>query len=357
MSYFQQAIVACNAAQARLDDMWRLDLAPGADELMPVAEFLTSSFNKRGIVDMISPGRSKYRTGTLIYRPRQVEANIKEDQANPNCDATGYNGELTEDYTIDTSQNLQAQSAIAVDAFDNGCWPNADYYFRELAYIVDGLDRKVATQLTNEAALLSGDWSPMVTTGGVGDPFTVNTAAQTFQMPLFSGYTPNPLAWGYLDNALNDSALGGQVFMAGGGAMRIYSQATLAGCCTDTGIDIGKIMGAHGRVYAYDYRLKRALGTDTMSMVFKPGALQVVQWNRFTPQTEAPFAERAGNYFHTQIASSRLGVTYDLTLKDDCGALSMAVTWTGKVIGMPDDMFAVSDPYEGVTGVVKIVAI
>jgi hypothetical protein len=36
-------------------------------------------------------------------------------------------------------------------------------------------------------------------------------------------------------------------------------------------------------------------------------------------------------------------------VKDSCGTLSMTLTYTGKVIAMPTDLFAVGDEYEGVT--------
>lgn len=358
MSYFQQAIEACPNIQERLDEAWRVGLGPGADERMPVAEFLTSDANRRGVTMSIAPGRGKVRTASLVYRPRQVEANILEDQDNPNCAASDYYGELSKDYTIDTTMNLQSQISIAVDQYDDGCWPNSDYFARDLMFVIDGLDRKVASDITDQAAVLAGDWAPLVPTGGVGDLWTVNASKEFQLQTVTSAGVPNVYAWAKLRNALEDSAMGGQVLVSGGSTFRDYFQVSQVGCCTDSGVDLGQMFGQFGYAFAYDYRLQRALGSINKGMVFVPGALQVVNWTRAGWKDGAPqVLSQGANYFHTAIASPRLGLVYDLTIKDDCGTLSIAATATNKVIALPDDMYASSDPYEGITGVTKIIAV
>jgi len=41
----------------------------------------------------------------------------------------------------------------------------------------------------------------------------------------------------------------------------------------------------------------------------------------------------------------------DLTVKDDCGTITLSVIATTDVFGMPDDIFKSGDVYEGITGV------
>ena len=47
MSYLSNALVACETLQGRLEDFWQVTDANGADENMPLAEFLASPTNRR----------------------------------------------------------------------------------------------------------------------------------------------------------------------------------------------------------------------------------------------------------------------------------------------------------------------
>ena len=48
------------------------------------------------------------------------------------------------------------------------------------------------------------------------------------------------------------------------------------------------------------------------------------------------------------IAFTPAGVPVDLTLKDDCGNLSVIVTATGKVVTLPTDIYEAGDKFAGV---------
>jgi len=83
--------------------------------------------------------------------------------------------------------------------------------------------------------------------------------------------------------------------------------------------------------------------------VTAPGALQVLNFSRSEGKTAmGELWNQSSNYAYFTIRSPRLGLLYDVTLKDPCGTLSVAVTFTGKVIALPNDLFAVGDEYEGV---------
>lgn len=359
MSYFQDAVIACPNTQAWLNDMWRRGMTPGVDEQMPVAEFLTSAINRREVGTAIAPGGGKVRTVQLKYRPRLVESNKKTNQANPNCSPTGFYGELDEPYTIDVSVNIQHQSLIPVDSYDDSCTDNGFYFQKEVMDLVDVMDRSVATQITNQAAVLSGTWNKTLSAGfGTGQ---VN-ASNELVLKTFNTSTdaPNLRTWSLLRNAADDSGMGGAMLISGGGEWREYFQASRAGCCSTTGIDLGTMFGEYGYAFAHDYRLERALGSKNKGMLFMPGALQVVNWTRagWLDGAPAPITgAAASNYLHTAVASPRLAQRYDLTITNDCGNIGIALTYTGKVIGLPNDVFATGDVYEGTTGVTKIIAV
>jgi hypothetical protein len=132
--------------------------------------------------------------------------------------------------------------------------------------------------------------------------------------------------------------------------MREYMQASMIGCCANEGLDIQAALNTYGKAYAYDKYLADALGSQDNWLAVAPRALQVLNW------TGAPRLQAMGqiwsagaNYLYTTIASPRLGLLYDLVAKDDCGTLNINLVATAKVIGLPTDMYATGDEYDGVT--------
>ena len=349
-SYFTSFEQACPNLQGALDNLWATGRSPGADDRMPTAEFLVSPANRKGIVAEILPGRGKIKTVEVRYRPRGLESAVLEDQANPNCTATGYYGNNITEYTIDPDQNLQIGEAIPVDANELACMDNAEYFAEKLAWHIDVMDRRVATELNTQAVALTGGWGATIPHNGI-QPGQVNFADQLVIATLLSGgATLDPKGWTYLRNALEDSGFPSDVYIAGGGVMRTYLQQIMAGCCGDNGIDLGAIMAQYGYAFAYDKRTKNALGSDSEFLVLSPGALQVLAYTR--AEGKAAFGtiwNSSSNYLYTTVASPRLGLPYDLTVKDDCGTLNMTLTATVKTIGMPTDMFAIGDDYHGIT--------
>lgn len=344
---------ACPALQDRLDQAWPVGTAPGADERMPVAEFLFSPANKRRIAMEMTPGRCKVRTYEVVYTKRRLESDLAENQDNPNCSASArYGNELTT-YTLDTDVNLQSQELITVKDFEEACEDNASLLQQKVEAMMDQLRRGVATEVTTQAAALAGGWSHSLPSGNApgdvngSDEFVINTK-------IAGTDNPSPDAWVDLRNALDDSGFPADVLVAGGSTMRKYFQFLQAGCCADYGLDLGEIMAQYGYAFAYDKRLKTALGSEDKFMVFAPGALQVLNFSRAEGKAAMGEIWNAGsNYFYTVLRDPATGQIYDLTAKDDCGNLSLTLTWTGKVIGLPSDMFAIGDDYEGITYVAK----
>jgi hypothetical protein len=343
MSYFSAFEQACPNIQGALNDLWAAGRFPGATENMPFAEYITSPGNRQGIVAEILPGAGKVKTAEVTYRRRGLLSQARANVANPSCEAEGYIGNQKETYTIDTSVNIATPSeAIPLGAFDDACPPNAEILADKLAWHIDLLDRKVAQTLATQAVALKGDWGASVSVNGSGY-FEVATEKANGDI--------NPKAWVKLENALMLSGFPMATPFFGGMTFREFAQLSLAGCCANEGLDVADLLQRYGKAYAYDYYLSAALGDSGNRMLgVAPGALQVLNWTS-APRLAAMGAIWNGgaNYLHTVVQSPRLGLQYDLTAKDDCGTLNLNLVATVKTIGLPSDMFAVGDEYEGVT--------
>lgn len=349
MSYFGNVMATCPNLQGALDEMWmQPGQFPGADERMPFAEWLNSPFNRRRISYEITPGRGKVRTAEVVYQQRHLESAARTNQPNPNCEATEKYGENISTYTIDTDVNIQFGQQIDLTDYEGSCTDNTILFARQVAMLIDVMDRRVATEQTNQAVGWTGGWGQSVTVNG-SNQLVINT--------LNAGTSnPAPFAWQMLRNALDDSGFPGDVGIFGGQTMRNYFQYLQAGCCADYGIDLGEAMAQWGYAFAYDKRMQAALGSGGINefMVVAPGALQPITFSRAEGKAAmGGIWDSSSNYFYATVRSPRLGIVYDLSAKDPCGTLSMNLTYTGKVIGMPNDMFAVGDEYEGVTYAVQ----
>jgi hypothetical protein len=342
MSYLNNAMAACPNSQMYIDDAFMTPgMFPGADDRMPFSEFLNSPENRRRISYEITPGRGKVRAVEVVNQQRRLESTVLTNQPNPNCQATNKYGENLTTYDLDTDVNLQANQTIEITDYERSCRDNGALFNTQLMMVVDVMDRKVATQQAIQAAALTGKWGASV---------TVNGQEQIEVATLITGGNPNFSTWNKIRNAAEDSGFPDSIALFGGQTMREYFQYVQAGCCADFGLDFEKLFAQYGYGYAFDKRVKDALGSANEFMVVAPGALQPISYSRAEGKVAMGAVWAQGSdYFYSTIRSPRFGVPYDLTVKDSCGTLSMTLTYTGKVIAMPTDLFAVGDEYEGVT--------
>lgn len=340
-SYFSAIQQACPAVQGFLDQQW---IGASGIDRMPFIEYLASPANRRNIAQSITPGRGKIRTVEVLYDRRLPESAVQANQPNPNCEGTGYYGQEVATYTLDPDENFQITGAIPIDVNELACEDNAAFLARHLAKHIDALDRRIATELTNQAVALAA-------TGGWGANVTTTVTNDVLQLPTFD-LNSKPLPDTFIDlrNALDDSGYPGEFAAFGGQTMRKYMQFLNHGCCGDYGLDLGGIQAEFGFAYGYDKRVANAHpdGQDGF-LVTAPGALQVLNFSRSEGKTAmGELWNQSSNYAYFTIRSPRLGLLYDVTLKDPCGTLSVAVTFTGKVIALPTDLFAIGDEYNGV---------
>lgn len=345
MSCFAEALIDCPNIQSQLDLFFNTKMTL---EAMPFAEFVTSPVNNFGLAQVINPTPGKIRTIDLIYQKRLLESSVTENVENPLCVATEKDGNCSAQYTIDPTQNIKRGMLITKADLRYNCENNPDYIAGVIARLIDVVERAVATQIAAEAVALNGGWEANVTPV-INDQLIVQT--------LKAGTTADvyPFTMEEIDMAALQTGYGSDgVFISGGALLYQYFRRVLAGCCTDSGVDIGQIMNLYGKVVTYDKRLVAAYGNNLTSIMTRPGALALLTFNQAGWLNGTAVPEMAASYFSTAIFSPRLNIPMDITMKDDCGNLSINVIATTKLVAGPTDQFSAGDDFEGVNWVNEI---
>jgi len=128
-----------------------------------------------------------------------------------------------------------------------------------------------------------------------------------------------------------------------------YYKRHLAGCCSNSGLDLAAMAREFGVANAYDRRVVAALGNQNFNMATRLYAQQLISYNFAPWKTGLDVMFQAGSdYFKTVMVTPK-GLPVDVTIKDTCGEISMIVTAYGKVVGLPEDMFAACQNQAGVT--------
>jgi hypothetical protein len=205
---------------------------------------------------------------------------------------------------------------------------------------MDVIDRKVATAAATQAVAAIGTWGT-----DVEDFYTMD--GDCIEVSTIDGSgNVNPFALADIQQAATMANYPAAPIAFGGAAMQRYANAVKAGCCSQTGIDILAISQQNGFAFAYDSRVASAQGGQTSALVTTAGAIQWLSYN--LAEWNSNFTPSVGNGYARTIAFTPAGVPVDLTLKDDCGNLSVIVTATGKIVTLPTDIYEAGDKFAGV---------
>ena len=353
MSYMTSSLVACQTLQEDLTTVWQAEGTAGSDEMIPLEEVLMSQANSREIQQRMAPGNGKKREVELKYTPRLTESEVEENVDNPKCTATNKSGEFSQTYTM-PDENIGYSELLEIDDFTNWCGDNGTRFLQRVNAIADVLERKVATQHAQEFALLAGTWGTNIfTTGNAAG--NVNSSDEYVWATRYSDGKPDPEAMGNLSVARMKAGLNNVVGFGGTSAWT-YFNALNIGCCSQDGMDLMEAMNRFGLSYAYDKRLEAALGNNGVNklMLYRLGSVVPLFYTNNQWKNGAAPIFQGGDYLHTGIFSPRTGMPMDLTIKDNCGALSISVAVSTKLIAVPNDQFQTNDPYFGRNGVAKV---
>lgn len=345
MSCLASSYVGCATLQDELTNYFNTCGAEMIREPMPFAEFITGAQNNNGLQQVISPGAGKVRSVELKYQARIPESEVTENDSDL-CACTTTRGNCSQTYTLDPDENLSICEKITAADLRDICEPNSQFIMRKFAHLVDALERRIATEIVQEASFLTGSWNTTeVPNVNATDQLVVKTKKDG------DAFTVNPFAMSEIDFALAATGYCAPAFIAGGRELYQYYRNMLAGCCADSGTDLSQMMSLYGRAVAYDPRVASTIsGGQNAGLVIQPGAVALLTWNEFGWNAGVPLPFNEGsNYARTLIVSPRLGIPMDIIVKDECpGTLTIVVSAVIKLVNLPNDIFPVGDKYRGV---------
>lgn len=335
MSAAASVLNACPTLQVDLDENWRN--CHSLPEPLPFLEFINSPENRENIKDIVYSGNSQIRTVDVKYNQRIAESAVNSNQDAFACTATTKRADYVKQYTIDTNQNHQVEALIDLKDFNVTCMTAGQYMAGEMQRLINALVRKVATTTATQAVALVGAWASDVTVDAQNE-LNVKTFVDGSTSTLY------PYTMEDIDEALKKSGYCDSVAIFGGSTLWKYFRRVQAGCCSDTGVDLRTLFDAYGKAVIWDRKIKDAYNDDDKNLVVQRGALQLLTFSQFEGH---PL--EGGDYRRFMINDPGTGLPIDVTVKDECGSISMVLTATTKVIALPDNMFANGDVYDGVT--------
>lgn len=313
----------------------------GQREQLPFLEFLNSEINSSMIKMEVSPGGGKLRTVEARWIQRLPETQVSEGADILTCTASEVYGDSTQTYTLETTDTYQVNQLIAADDIARHCQDNSRYVLESIIRLMDVLDRKVASAAATQTAAALGAWGTEVEAF-----YTVAADQLQIATRQTGGQALNEFALADIQQAARMANYPGAIVGFGGAEMQRYANAVAAGCCTQYGIDLAAISQQNGFAFAYDQRLATALGGQLFNLVTTPGAIQWLSFN--LAQWNAGIQPVPGSNYSKTTAFTPAGMAVDLTMKDDCGNLSIVITATGKIVTLPDDIYEAGDKYSGV---------
>lgn len=343
MAYAPSALSECPDIQVELNRFFENCNSAMMMESAPLYDFLLSPVNRGAYSQAVAPGQGKLKTIVYRYDQRLLESEVTEPgTCDRTCTATTKRGDLTGSCTIDPCDYLEVEELIEAQDFTYACRNNFDIVNTKMMIMMNALERRMATRLAAEAVAGVGNWNALVD----------NVTADFLQVQtLKTGSTDiNPSAFEDIDLAFKQTQYCNGAAIFAGTTLSKYYRLMLAGCCSNQGLDLAEILSLYGQAVMYDYRVQNAFGDADKAIAIQPGSVQVVTYN----ENDNGIAEAAGvqwgaNYYKRIIFSPRTGLPIDLTLSDNCGALSIFMRANAKVCFLPADLYAPGDDMEGVT--------
>lgn len=343
MSYcISDVLNACPSIQKEVTQHFQTCNHTFFREPYPFFEFIMSQLNNAGLSQEVSPGNGKVRTIRLRYDKRLLESEVTENATHPTCTATTERGDCYNEYTIDTDENLQVEEKVQAKNLSATCRTNPEVFTTIILRLMDALERAVATKTTEQAPALTGAWASDVA-NVVADRLRVKTLKDSTTDEVF------PWTMEEIDNALLQTGYCDTPVMFSGTKLYQYYRRVLAGCCAAQGINLGELLARYGKAVMYDRRVASAFGDNDNAIVLQPKSIQLLNWtlNDWKNGVDNSIVQGA-DYFSQVVVSPRTGLKMDLNVKDNCGTVSIILTATTKLVGMPTDLFPVGDVYHNV---------
>lgn len=339
------------ALQIALNNVYTL--AP--KEPSPEVQFLTSAVNTNRVLETtVVPGNGHIRRVDVIYTPRITEAETSTTITS-DCNDGGGAGDLTTTYEIDTTVGVQHKETVALADLKGRLESDPDYFARRTMAILDVCRRKMATGVAGQMAVLNGKFAANNGEKGLSVNNTLKTVATKFAAAVDGG-KPNPEAIQEIAFSATNSGFAGSPWVFGYGEIYRYMQLLgNMGTFSDGGLDFVQFVNAMGVNFLPSYRVHTALNGNNSTnkfLVVDPGALHLLQYNKFA----SPSAQVSqDNLVMGIIADPMTGIEYNYKYYlNPCGEkITILVSTSYKVVGLPDDLYAGGDRLEGTNGVLQ----
>lgn len=352
MSYASSVYIGCENIQDTLDANFETCDHMNWRQPHPFLEFLLSQSNKESLSAKVVPMPGRHRTVVLTYFQKLLRSAVLENQANPNCSSSTSRGECSTTFQLDTTENVQVDFNIGVNDLETTCKDDEYYLIKEIdrhiSAIVEKTAEKTADQLVPLLGLYGQDAQGVNPGRTILTVRTRKTAATEDPYPFYSEEIARAAM---VSNICNEPIIfGGQSLLSA------YRQTANAGCCQNSGIDVGSILREFGQAFFYDFFVQSSLAGQNQNALVSPGSLALATYTKSGTQRQpGDINLQDGNAGSLGVVfDPQTGLPIDLQWKVDCGTLSMVFTATTKLFGLPADLYPVGDELEGVNGTGQI---
>ena len=343
MSTVGSTILACPNPQGELNEEFETCGHECKSPESPFLQFITSAENTSGLNQMVNPGGNKTRTVVLRYDQKVSASSVNEvDECHLDCTSTNKVGDLSAEYTMDVCQKIKYDEGYNIYDFTRNCQSAENYLRKRLLIMACAIEEKLAIKTAEEAIGMWGSWGSDVKNVSASGALEVATR-------LTGGISLNPTYLSKIRLAKKQSGYCVGTGIFGSSELWEATDNLNVGCCADNGYDLFAVLQRYREAVMYDPYLVDALASDNLALMVQLGAMQLLT---YTVGTEANFTGLVGpagsNFELIPLITPRYGVPVDLVVSNNCGAISLIMTTSTKLVGAPLDMFPVGDRYEGV---------
>lgn len=324
----------------------------------PLLEFITSPANRNGITMMVAPGGSKVKTVEVRY---DQLININETSAavtNPTCTSSTERGDYVTTYTIDPAvNNIGITQKFDVVDWQLLCRDGGSLFRKKIQLMIDAVVQSRADKTAVEMAALisSSKWSTDVSSSGMtvtDDALVINTKTGTTNA---AGLSANGVMDIDLSTAITNYSAPYAIF---GAELYKYYRAMNVGCCADSGIDMSAALSAYGKATMFDrYQTAHApYGANSgylVGWIVSLGAVGLIEFSGNEVYAD-PNLPRPKTFDPLTVVDPRTGLKMDVNISESCGVYYVQVVHTGKIVGLPTDIFPVGHSMRGVTFINKV---
>ena len=342
MSVFSLGLVNCEAVQGQIRDNFPVFLASGGYRFTPLLQLLTDPINTNNVISStISPGDGKKRISKTVYQPRMREADVSTTVAF-SCTATNEAGELSTTCEIDETAGVKSSELIKRVDLADICESNDSYIAKRIQAHIDVLHRKLETGLHTKF------WAA---TGKYPDNDTSLNAGKTLKTVQTLKASSVDTSLDAIEELAYTLRLAGydRAFTIGDNLLTKYFDRLAVGCCVDGyGVDMSAA-GSRGITHMHSNRTNTEFGAGNFGF-YMPGAAQIVTYNRFAGSNAV-----VDNSYKQMVIDSPLfpGISFDVTMKEDCGELHLEIGVAYELCTAPTDYFAIDDRLDGFNGILQ----